>query len=487
MSLRATAMTPRPMTPSAFPGLIHGAQSPLVDTKRTCARVAASEATVLLTGETGTGKEVFARFIHAHSPRASRPFVPVNCGAIPETLLESELFGYVKGAFTGAVSARRGRVAMAEGGTLFLDEIGELPLSLQVKLLRLLQEKTYEPVGSSESVAANFRLVAATNRDLADEVRAGRFRSDLYYRLHVCPVRLPALRERRADVAPLFFHFWSRRGDQRPVEPAVIRCLEAYAWPGNVRELENLVERVSVCAEGDVIRVGDLPPGISPARMNGMDMGEIVDGAVPMVEAGVGETESSPIALLAPGPTQGAGMSGASSSSSFTSSSWEAQAPRRPESAAFSMKDAGGMEVGGIEVGANDVTAMLSEAMGHGAGPISLPSLAAVAAQLRAQAMSGAAPPTQGGPEMSGSPDWPVRAAGDASGNTPTPVLQLPIDLPTMLKELETAYINAALTQTRSNKKEAARLLGMGRTTLVEKLRRRASDRQRPSSDDDGT
>jgi sigma-54 specific flagellar transcriptional regulator A len=240
-------------------GLVHGPQSPLIDTKRTCLRIAASEATVLLMGETGTGKEVFARFIHAGSPRAARPFVPVNCGAIPETLLESELFGYVKGAFTGAVAARRGRVALAEGGTLFLDEIGELPLSLQVKLLRLLQERTYEPIGSSDSVPANFRLVAATNRDLADEVRLGRFRSDLYYRLNVCPIRLPALRERRTDIQPLFMSFWTRRGETRPVEAAVMQCLEGYAWPGNVRELENLVERVSVCAEGDVIRVADLP------------------------------------------------------------------------------------------------------------------------------------------------------------------------------------------------------------------------------------
>src|SRR5450432_576071 len=266
-------------TPGAAFGLVHGPQSPLIDTKRTCARVAASDATVLLTGETGTGKEIFARFIHNQSPRAARSFVPVNCGAIPETLLESELFGYVKGAFTGAASSRKGRVAMAEGGTLFLDEIGELPLSLQVKLLRLLQERSYEPIGSSESVSANFRLITATNRDLADEVRAGRFRSDLYYRLHVCPVRLPALRERRGDIAPLFRFFWARRGETRPVEAAVMDCLSAYAWMGNVRELENLVERVSVCAEGDVIRLSDLPPGIRPVHLDGPEAPRInLDG-----------------------------------------------------------------------------------------------------------------------------------------------------------------------------------------------------------------
>ena len=257
---RAAGTTPAHAYPD---GLVCAPQSPLVDVRRTCLRVAASSATVLLTGETGTGKEVFARLIHAHSPRTKRPFVPVNCAAIPELLLESELFGYVKGAFTGAVYPRKGRVALAEGGTLFLDEIGELPLSLQVKLLRLLQARTYEPVGSSESVAADFRLIAATNRDLLAEVRAGRFRQDLYYRLNVCPIHLPPLRQRPGDVAALFEHFWRDHGEHRAIEPTVFERLQRYDWPGNVRELENLVERVSVIAEGTVIRVTDLPPPLS--------------------------------------------------------------------------------------------------------------------------------------------------------------------------------------------------------------------------------
>ncbi|MEO8212649.1 MAG: sigma 54-interacting transcriptional regulator, partial [Myxococcales bacterium] len=282
MAFSATTMNQVSTSSAGAFGLVHGPQSPLVDTKRTCARVAASDATVLLTGETGTGKEVFARFIHTHSPRQARGFVPVNCGAIPETLLESELFGYVKGAFTGAASSRKGRVAMAEGGTLFLDEIGELPLSLQVKLLRLLQERSYEPIGSSESVAANFRLIAATNRNLADEVRAGRFRSDLYYRLHVCPVRLPALRERRGDIGPLFHFFWSRRGETRPIEAAVMQCLSSYDWMGNVRELENLVERVSVCAEGEVIRMSDLPLGIRAPHLDALENSLFAPAAMDM-------------------------------------------------------------------------------------------------------------------------------------------------------------------------------------------------------------
>ncbi|MCM2332878.1 MAG: sigma 54-interacting transcriptional regulator, partial [Anaeromyxobacteraceae bacterium] len=237
MTTTATIEQPR------GPNIVHGPDSPLVELVRTCRRIAASDATVLLTGETGTGKEVFARHIHEHSGRRGRALVPVNCGAIPETLLESELFGHVRGAFTGAVASRRGRIAAADGGTLFLDEIGELPLSLQVKLLRVLQERSYEPVGATESVPADFRLVAATNKDLAAEVAAGRFRRDLYYRLLVCPIEVPPLRARNGDATRLFQHFWSARGERRPLDPTVLEALSAHDWPGNVRELENLVER----------------------------------------------------------------------------------------------------------------------------------------------------------------------------------------------------------------------------------------------------
>ena len=408
MAISAARMT-EPMTVAIASGLVHGPQSPLVETKRTCARIAASDATVLLTGETGTGKEVFARFIHGASTRATKPFVPVNCGAIPETLLESELFGYVKGAFTGAVAARRGRVALAEGGTLFLDEIGELPLSLQVKLLRLLQERTFEPIGSSESVAANFRLIAATNRDLDEEVKAGRFRSDLYYRLHVCPIHLPALRERSTDIAHLFAHFWVRRGESRQVEPGVMQCLAAYAWPGNVRELENLVERVSVCAEGDVIRLSDLPIGVRAPHLGAID---------PQSRATAVPGDDTPIVLLAP----------VASTTTIdyrpieTVAAELRAAPRPPSSSSV---------------------APLSSSAGGGAG------------------------------------DDDGAVVLHPAAATPTPALQLPIDLPTMLRELENAYINAALTYTGSNKKEAAKLLGMGRTTLVEKLRRRNTDASR--------
>ena len=252
--------------------LIHDDASPLIDVLKACERIAPTDSTVLLTGETGTGKEVFARHLHDHSPRSKKHFVPVNCGAIPETLLESELFGHVRGAFTDAHADKRGLFEEAHGGTLFLDEIGELPLALQVKLLRLLQERTYEPVGSAESVTANFRLIAATNRNLAAEVEAGRFRRDLFYHLQVCPLELPPLRARKVDIMKLFTHFWAERGETRPLEPLAVRALELHGWPGNVRELENLVERVSVCTEGPVIRVTDLPPHVRQAAMHATDL-----------------------------------------------------------------------------------------------------------------------------------------------------------------------------------------------------------------------
>ena len=239
-------------------GLVYAPDSPLAAIERECIKVAGSEANVLLNGDTGTGKEVFARLVHAHSARAAGPFVPVNCAAIPDSLVESELFGYVKGAFTGAQTSRKGRLAHAHGGTLFLAEIGELPPATQAKLLRVLQEKQFEPVGSVESQEADFRLVAATNRDLAVDVEQGRFRRDLYYRLLVCPLLLPPLRDRAGDVGPLFLHFWAQRRETRAVEPAALDALALYEWPGNVRELENLVERISVCTSSPVIRVADL-------------------------------------------------------------------------------------------------------------------------------------------------------------------------------------------------------------------------------------
>jgi sigma-54 dependent transcriptional regulator, flagellar regulatory protein len=386
----ASSSTPAP----ANDGIVCASDSPIVDVVRACSRIAASDATVLLTGETGTGKEVFAHLVHNHSARAKRAFVPVNCAAIPDALLESELFGYVRGAFTGAVVSRRGRVAMAEGGTLFLDEVGDLPLPLQVKLLRLLQHHTYEPVGSSESVTGDFRLVAATNRDLSEDVRAGRFRRDLYYRLHVCPLVLPPLRERRSDIAPLFFHFWQLHGEHRPIAPAVIRHLESYAWPGNVRELENLAERLSVCSEGSTITLRDLP--------------------APIVSRP--DRPATPCTALGAEATACAGA-------------LVDLADEQPQTAT------GEITLGPIP---NEESEPIPNATVSESGEITLP-------------------------------------VSMVPASTPLAELSLPVDLPRLLREAEEAYIRKALERTGGNKKEAARLLGMGRTTLVEKLRRKAA------------
>ncbi|MCE7893086.1 MAG: sigma-54-dependent Fis family transcriptional regulator [Sorangiineae bacterium PRO1] len=226
--------------------------------------VAPADVTVLVLGESGTGKELVARAVHQQSDRSGRPFVDVNCAALTDSLLESELFGHMKGAFTGATSARRGLFETASSGTLFMDEVGELAPTTQARLLRVLQEGTIRPVGSSESRKVNVRIIAATNRDLAKEVEAGRFRQDLYYRLNVFSIEIPPLRERREDIPALVQHFLHKHGQRlgrgKPhVEPATLEALTAYHWPGNVRELENTVERALVLCRGDTITAELLP------------------------------------------------------------------------------------------------------------------------------------------------------------------------------------------------------------------------------------
>ena len=326
-------------------------------------RIARVDASVLLLGETGTGKEVMARLVHERSERATRPFVAVNCGAIPEALLETELFGHARGAFTGADRRREGRIAAAEGGTLFLDEIGELPLALQVKLLRVLQERTYEPIGDVKSVQADFRLIAATNKDLLAEVEAGRFRRDLYYRLAVVPSVLPPLRERGDDVVLMFKAFWAERGEQRPIDDAVFAALRAYAWPGNVRELWNVVERLHICAAGARITINDVPANVRGVRMATLPTprDESVDLRARLVEGERAEAV-------------------ADTSAFERASLFDEHTSLRP---------------------------------------------------------------------------------------------LLPVNLTELLRELENEYIDSALEQTRGNRQAAAALLGLQRTTLVEKLKRR--------------
>ena len=232
-------------------------------------QAAPSSATVLILGESGTGKELIARYIHSKSGRANGPFVPVNCAAIPESILEAELFGHERGAFTGAIAKREGRFARARGGTLFLDEIGELSPAVQVKILRVLQEGEYEPVGG-HTVKADARIVAATNRDLVTEVEAGRFREDLYYRLNVIAVTAPPLRARREDIPLLVDHFLgvycTKNGRARLTVPSeVLRKLMDYSWPGNVRELENVIERAAVLCRAEVLSLSDLPDAVASA------------------------------------------------------------------------------------------------------------------------------------------------------------------------------------------------------------------------------
>jgi Nif-specific regulatory protein len=233
-------------------------------------RVAPTESTVLVQGESGTGKELVAHAIHRNSPRADRPFVAINCAAIAETLLENELFGHEKGAFTGASSQKKGKVEVAEGGTLFLDEIGELAAGLQAKLLRVLQEREFERLGGTRPIKLDIRLIAATNRSLLDAVKAGTFRNDLYYRLNVVTLTMPALRERREDI-PLLANYFvakaSRKCNTRikPLAPETVICLTNYDWPGNVRELENALERALVLGSTDSILPDDLPEGILEA------------------------------------------------------------------------------------------------------------------------------------------------------------------------------------------------------------------------------
>ncbi len=243
---------------------LEGSSPPMLRLLDMLPKTATSDISVLIEGETGTGKELLARDLHDHSPRAKGPFVAVNCAALPETLAESDLFGHVEGAYTDARSTRAGLFAQASGGTFFLDEIGELPTRLQPKLLRALQESLIRPVGSDKEVSLDCRVIAATNRDLKAEAKAGRFRSDLYYRVAVIKIQMPPLRERKGDILALAQHFNRRIAERLGIRPPglskeVATCLLGYSWPGNVRELENAIERAVALCSGEVLVVEDLP------------------------------------------------------------------------------------------------------------------------------------------------------------------------------------------------------------------------------------
>ncbi len=278
-----------------------GSGRAMQDVCKEIGRVAPTDAGVLITGETGTGKELVARAIFQHSRRAHRPFIAVNCGAIPENLLESELFGYRKGAFTGAVADRRGRFEQAGGGTLFLDEIGEMPASLQVKLLRVLQERKVQPLGAGGEVAIDVRVIAATNRDLGQEVAEGRFRADLLYRLNAVEIALPPLRERAEDIAELVASFNAQGASEFGVPPAQfpkdsIGLLENAAWPGNIRQLENVVRRLVLAARGGAVAAVDVEAELARSgergggpRGGGDGLADLAAAALDEAEAGGGE------------------------------------------------------------------------------------------------------------------------------------------------------------------------------------------------------
>lgn len=255
-------MEAQPRSPELFRSLVGNSRS-VRGVRKLIEQVANTDANVLILGESGTGKEVVARNVHYHSSRRDKPFVPINCGAIPSDLLESELFGHEKGAFTGAISARQGRFELAEGGTLFLDEIGDMSLHMQVKLLRVLQERTFERVGSNKTITADVRIIAATHRNLEEAIREGRFREDLFYRLNVFPIEMPPLRERAEDIPLLISELVTRlehekRGSTR-LTPAAVATLCEYPWPGNVRELANLIERLVIMYPFGLVDAPDLP------------------------------------------------------------------------------------------------------------------------------------------------------------------------------------------------------------------------------------
>ena len=296
---------PRSVRTAELARVLVGQSTDMASVRHLIEQVADSEANVLILGESGTGKEVVAKSLHYLSSRRERPFVPVNCGAIPADLLESELFGHEKGAFTGALTARQGRFELAEGGTLFLDEIGDMPLPMQVKLLRVLQERTFERVGSNKSIQADVRVIAATHRNLEQTIAEGHFREDLYFRLNVFPIEVPPLRERAVDVPVLANELIARlertgRGSVR-LTPAAQASLSRYPWPGNVRELSNLIERLVIMFPDGIVDKGDLP---EKYRIDGDD--QVPNIPMPVLEAvpidaGGTNGNDKPLATLPPG------------------------------------------------------------------------------------------------------------------------------------------------------------------------------------------
>jgi sigma-54 specific flagellar transcriptional regulator A len=393
---------------------IIGRSESILSLKRLIESVAQSDATVLVIGESGTGKELVARALHDHSQRAAKRFVPVNCGAIPKDLIESELFGHRKGAFTGAISDRMGRFELAQDGTLFLDEIGDLPLDMQVKLLRVLQERTVDPIGSNKPVDINVRVVAATHKDLEVEVQAGRFREDLYYRLNVLPVTTPPLRERPEDIQALCEHFAKEHANPNklPVElsEVLLTKLVHYEWPGNIRELSNLMARFSALFPGKSICYTDIPSMMLPKGLRD------------------GQAELSVAALSAAKPEPAA-----ASSIEPHATTAEIEPSASPEVS----------EAGNIEI--------------HDANQ---DELKVVSVQS----------PDAAGPAAAGPADYnPIEDLIALAQGTPLPAIDS-IPLKQRIAELEKTLIEQALQQAEGNVSQTARILAIQRTTLIEKI-----------------
>ena len=414
-ALRGKVLTLRPTSR----GKIIGQHPTIRKVLDTIDRVASSMCTVLVTGESGTGKELVVAALHDASTRRTGPLVTINCGAIPAELVESELFGHVKGAFTGAAATRRGHVANAEGGTLFLDEVGELPMSAQVKLLRVLQQREYTPVGESRSVKCDVRIVAATNRDLRAEVSAGRFREDLFYRLNVIHLQLPALRERGTDVRVLASHFYrsaivsSGRADLRGFSGSALAAMETYAWPGNVRALENAVERAVLLARGPFIEQDDI-------------LGAQIGGAIETIVTDRHDPRREPESCREPEPRREAEVRReyeARRTTDVRSSSEATALPPPPKAARFD--SAARME----RIERTSAPAVVSFA-----------------------------------------------TAAERRGSNPGFPRVLPeqgFDLFNAVETYQNHLIRQALARTGGNKNKAAQLLGLNRTTLVEMIRRR--------------
>jgi len=286
-----------------IPARIVGESPRMQEIYRIVEKVADTPSTVLITGESGTGKELIAQALHRGSARHAAPLIKINCAAIPKDLMESELFGYERGAFTGAVTSKPGRFELADGGTLFLDEIGEIPIEMQVKLLRALQESEFERVGGVKTIKVDVRLITATNRDLQKEIQAGRFREDLYYRLNVVPVALPPLRERRGDI-PLLVEFfldkYNRRLNKRiaKLSPAALEALQNHTWPGNIRELENLMERTVLFADGPVVGPSDLPESLRTPQQGAPAILAVPMAAIAPADASLKDIVKGSVAVL---------------------------------------------------------------------------------------------------------------------------------------------------------------------------------------------